>query len=99
MEQAFIENLGSLKDKSKSVLMTCDEYSSLIEEMKVAAASENKTPRQYYILSRYEVLECHDVERLIRKRGTNEDGSIVYFCHTSEMFEILKRIHIQTGKW
>jgi len=49
MEQAFIEKLGSLKDKSKSVLMTCDEYSSLIEEMKVAAASEKKTPRQHLL--------------------------------------------------
>jgi hypothetical protein len=77
--------------------MTSEEYCNLIEELKVAAASEKKTPRHYYILSRYEILKCDDVERLIRKRGTNEDDSIVYFCHTSEMFDILRRIHIQTG--
>ena len=38
--------------KVNSVLMTKDEYSTLIDEMKKASEATSKTRREYYILSR-----------------------------------------------
>ena len=54
-----------------------------------------KTPHQYYLLKKYEVLECGYVNKLIRKREDNED--IFYFVSIEETFDVIKHAHIATG--
>ena len=80
-------------------LLTKEEYFNLIEELKVAASRDkSKTRRQYYILMRYEILQCGDIEKLIKKRneGYGEEQT-VYFAHIDELYDIVKRAHTSTG--
>ena len=81
---------------SKSLILTKIEYYNLIEELRVAASAKNKSNRQYYILGRYEVLQCGGVEKLIKKRK-DETQELVYFVHVEDLFGTIKRAHIATG--
>ena len=56
------------------------------EELKEACSVKSKS-RQYYILGHYEILQCGDVEKLIRKRSAS-DQEPIYF---------IKRCHVATG--
>ena len=101
IEITFREQVQELRSSDKrSVLISKEEYCNLIEELKAAAACGNKTktPKQYYILKRYEVLQCGDVEKLIKKR-TDVSGAeqTLYYSHIDELFDIVKRAHTSTG--
>ncbi|XP_068200852.1 KRAB-A domain-containing protein 2-like [Palaemon carinicauda] len=52
-------------------------------------------PHEYYLLKKYEILECADVLKLIRRRTANEDP--IYFATLEDTFDIIKRAHIATG--
>ncbi|KAK3880669.1 hypothetical protein Pcinc_014827 [Petrolisthes cinctipes] len=96
-EAQFYEKVMLKKNSdSKSLLLTKIEYYNLIEELKVAASAKNKSNRQYYILGRYEVLQCGGVEKLIKKRKDRTQEP-VYFVHIEDMFDTIKRAHIATG--
>ena len=59
-----------LASDNKIGLITQKEYFNLMKESKVAAGRDkSKTRRQYYIVQRYEVLKCGDVEKLIKKHN------------------------------
>ena len=45
---------------------------------------------------RYEVLQCGDIERLIRRR-TTPDEPPVYYAYIENMYDIIHRAHIATG--
>ncbi|XP_046564145.1 integumentary mucin C.1-like [Haliotis rubra] len=44
----------------ESILLTKEEYFNLIEEVNVALGAEKKTFRQYYVLGKYEIVQCGD---------------------------------------
>jgi hypothetical protein len=99
MESQFKERLVHLHtgDK-KSVLIPKDEYFTLVDEVKEAEkeTGTSKTWRQYYLLKRYQILICGDVEKLIRKKK-DEGDDVVYFAHNDDIFDIIKRVHVSTG--
>ena len=96
MEDSFREQLVKNRESNmKSLLWTKTEYISLLEEVKEACSVKGKFPRQYYILGRYEILQCGDVDNLIRTRGASEQEPI-YFTHI-DMFDVIKRDHVSTG--
>jgi len=43
------------------------------------------------------VLQSGNIEKLIKKRAA-EDESPIYHVHTTELFDVIKRAHIQTGR-
>uniref|UniRef100_A0A4W3GZE2 KRAB-A domain-containing protein 2-like n=1 Tax=Callorhinchus milii TaxID=7868 RepID=A0A4W3GZE2_CALMI len=45
---------------------------------------------------RYEVLQCGDVEKLIKRR-TNPEEPPLYYVSIEDTFEVIKRAHIATG--
>ena len=45
---------------------------------------------------RYEILQCGDVEKLIRKKADSSQDPI-YYAHMDDIFDIIKRCHIATG--
>jgi hypothetical protein len=45
---------------------------------------------------RYEVLQCGDVQKIIRKRHDAQDNP-VYYAHMDDLFDIVKRAHLSTG--
>ena len=68
-----------------------------IEELKVASTvSSSKSCHQCYLLSRYEILQCGDVEKLFKKRK-NADESPLYFVFIEDSLNIIKRVHIASG--
>ena len=97
MEEEFRQQILQLHtgDK-KSVLFEKDQYFSLLQELKDASSAKTKTPRQYYIVRKYDILVCGNTEKLIRKRKDVADDA-VYFVHNDEIFEIIKRTHVSTG--
>ena len=48
------------------------------------------------ITYRYEVLQCGDVEKLIRRRQ-NPEESPVYFVTIEKTYDVIKRAHAATG--
>ncbi|XP_041349605.1 KRAB-A domain-containing protein 2-like [Gigantopelta aegis] len=97
MDVRFKELLLAKKvSDTKSVLMLKEEYFQTMDELKEACSVKLKTARQYYILGRYEILQCGDVEKLIRKRANFAEEPI-YFVNIDEMYDIIKRAHISTG--
>ena len=68
----------------------------LINELKHLNEQSSAKPHQgYYLLSKYEILQC-DVEKLIRRRKSNDDP-IQYYVHIEDTFDVIKRAHIATG--
>ena len=49
-----------------------------IDDLRTAAEVSTKSCHQYYILKMYEVHQCGDVEKLIKKRKSLEDCSVYY---------------------
>ncbi|XP_041366792.1 KRAB-A domain-containing protein 2-like [Gigantopelta aegis] len=88
--------LAKKASDAKSVLMLKEEYFQFIFELKEACSAKLKTGRQYYILSRYEIFQCGDVEKLICKRAKLTEEPI-YFVNLDAMYGIIKRAHISTG--
>jgi hypothetical protein len=44
------------------------------------------------------VLQCGDVEKLIKKKDEqNTNDGVKYFAHTDKIFDIVKRAHTSTG--
>ena len=48
------------------------------------------------MIFRYEVLQCGDVEKLIRKRKEPTESPI-YYTTIEDTYDIIKRAHIATG--
>ena len=62
--------------------------------MKIAAeASTTKSHHQYYILKKYELLQCGDVEKLTKKRKSPEDPT-VYYATIEDTYDIISKAHI-----
>ena len=102
MEETFKQQLLALKERdNRSILLSKEEYFNLVEEVKSAACiDKTKTWRQYYVLKRYEILQCGDVEKLVLKKKDAEgvvSTDNIYFVHMEELFDIVKRVHTSTG--
>ena len=99
MEEQFKQKVAQLyASDRKTAMITKEEYFSLVDEVKEAGnvSGTSKTWRQYYILKRYQILQCGDVEKLIRKKKDDGDNA-VYFAHNDDLFDIIKRVHTTTG--
>ena len=98
MEEQFKQKVAQLYSSDKrTVMISKDEYFSLVDEVKEAAnVRTSKTWRQYHILKRYQLLQCGDVEKLIKKKTVDEENAI-YFAHNDDLFDIIKRVHTTTG--
>ncbi|XP_064112756.1 KRAB-A domain-containing protein 2-like [Macrobrachium nipponense] len=95
LEAHFREELFQRSEGKKSVLLPKEEYNEIISELTAIDKSGKKTPHEYYLLKKYEILKCGDVLKLIRRRTANEDP--IYFATLEDTFDIIKRAHIATG--
>lgn len=67
-------------------------YDSSHPLRKASERKNTKSRHEYYLLSKYEVLQCGDVE----KRQT-PDEKPVYYVSIEDTFDIVKRAHVATG--
>jgi len=96
-ELEFRKKLFEKYAKCKKYLFPREVYNSTIEDLKLASqVSSSKSGHDYYILNKYEVLQCGDVEKLIKKRSSPEDPPIYYVC-IEETYATIQRAHIATG--
>ncbi|XP_064082882.1 KRAB-A domain-containing protein 2-like [Macrobrachium nipponense] len=95
LEAHFREELFQRSEGKKSVLLPKEQYNEIISELTAIDKSGKKTPHEYYLLKKYEILKCGDVLKLIRRRTANEDP--IYFATLEDTFDIIKRAHIATG--
>lgn len=80
----------------KYLIPKVDYYKTIDDLKAVAEVSTIKSCHQYYILNKYEVLLCGDVEKLIKKRKSPEDRPI-YYATIEDTYDIINKAHIETG--
>ena len=69
----------------------------MMSDLKMASEDPHKKVRQnYYLLSKFEILLCGDVEKIIKQRA---DSSVppLYYVTIEDTFDIIKRAHLSTG--
>ena len=67
-ELKFRTDLFEKYAKCKKYLIPRDVYNSMIEDLKFASTeSSSKGRHMYYILEKYEILQCGVTEKLIKK--------------------------------
>ena len=80
-EVEFKEKLYE-KVKSQTYLIPREQYYKILEDLKNGYRSlkyEITSPVvQYYILKKFEVLVCDDVEKLITQRKTQDEHPVYY---------------------
>ncbi|XP_068241069.1 KRAB-A domain-containing protein 2-like [Palaemon carinicauda] len=95
LEAYFREELFQRSEGKKSVLIPKEQYNEIISELTAIDKSGKKTPHEYYLLKKYEILKCGDVLQLTRRRTANEDP--IYFAKLEDTLDIIMRAHIATG--
>jgi hypothetical protein len=95
-EQHFVEELLNWAAKNKRVLINREEYQDTINEYRTGVSAASKTPRQHYVLKKYEVIQCGHTTKLIRRRK-DASSDPVYFVQIEETYDIIKACHIRTG--
>jgi len=97
IEEKFKTELYKKYKECKKVLIPKEQYFKIIQEVKTAAESiTSKSRRDYYLLNKYEVLQCGDIEKLIKKRRRPEDD-ILYYVSIEDTYNIIKWAHFATG--
>ena len=97
VELQFREALFRKYSKCEKHLLPRDVYYQTISDLRLAATTETKKSRhQYYLLSKYEILQCGDVEKLIKKRESPEERP-VYYVTIEDTYDIIQKTHISTG--
>ena len=94
-EETFRGSMYKSYGENKCNMLPKDEYIKTIGELLEATQEPKKLPRQFYVLTKYELLQCGDVQKLIRKKPHQEHP--LYFAIIDETFDIIKRAHIATG--
>ena len=64
--------------------------------MSASRAAQASEACLYYIFYRYKILQCGDVEKLIRKQSGGSQ-ELVYFTHIDDMSDIIKRADVACG--
>ena len=92
----LLKSLSSIQDRQKSALITKEEYELLISDIIEAKQANSKTNHQYYLLRKFDVLVCGDVQKVIKKQNRPDDIPI-YYVALENVYDVVKRAHNATG--
>ena len=87
---------SGMEKTHKRGLIIRDDYFETVSEILSSQHATSKTPRQHYLLEKYEVLQCGDTQKLIRKRHNINDEP-VYLVSIEKPSALSKRCHTLTG--
>ncbi|CAG2195881.1 unnamed protein product [Mytilus edulis] len=97
LEQTYAQKLLQIaEEKTKCKIWTRNKYNDIVNLMTKEPSKEDKTPAYYYLLTKYEILQCGDIQKIIRKRSSSDDD-IKYYACLEDMYNIVYKIHIATG--
>ena len=85
----FKKKQFAMYDECQNYLIPKTKYYIMVIDLKIASDDPHKHVRQnYYLLSKYEILLCGDVEKLIKKIA---DSSVLllYYVTIEDTFDIL----------
>ena len=91
LEETFRRSLYTSYGENKCILLPENEYIKTVGKLMETTPAPKKSLR----LKKYELLQCGDVQKLIRKKPNQEHPQ--YFATIEETFDIIKRAHIATG--
>lgn len=96
-ENEFRQALWQKYSECGKYLIPKDVYNKTIDDLRSATQiTATKSRQQYYILQRYEILQCGDIEKLIKKRINNDDPPL-YYATLEDTFDIISKAHVATG--
>lgn len=79
IEDKFKSGLYKKYNVLKKLLIPKSEYYLIVDELKRISSQQSTKPnKEYCLLYKYEILQCGDVEKLIRGRQSH-DEQILYF--------------------
>ena len=97
VEDRFKRELFKKYEACKKVYIPKEEYFLISDQQKmISVDTKKKTHHEYYLISKFEILQYGDVEKLTRKRLTEEDTHL-YYVSIEDTFDIIKRAHISTS--
>lgn len=82
-------------ERNNSTFLLKEKYDSLISEVKRIKTGKKESPRDYWLVQRYDVIEVQGNEKLIRPMKENSD--IIFYVHDEELYDILLNIHLSIG--
>ena len=97
VDDRFKRELFKKYEACKKVYIPKEEYFFIIDQLKmISVDTKKKTYHEYYLISKFEIIQCGDVGKPIKKRLTEEDTHL-YFVSIEDTFDIINRAHISTG--
>ncbi|KAL4122644.1 hypothetical protein QTP88_014934 [Uroleucon formosanum] len=82
-------------ERNNSTFLLKEKYDFLISEVKRIKTGKKESPRDYWLVQRYDMIEVQGNEKLIRPMKENSD--IIFYVHDEELYEILLNIHLSIG--
>ena len=95
IELKFCNNHYEKYKKCPKNLIPMAMYYKTIEDLKATSVSlKTKSRYKYYLLHKYEIFDCGNVQKHIKKRQTSEEPP-VYYASIEDTFDIIKKPHIR----
>ena len=103
MRAEFEQRLWELisKKKDRSLLLSDERYLEIVNETKVALQRKRDglelSSKQYRRLKRYDLLTIGEKDKLVNKEHLGNQSGLIFYCATSEMYDIIHTAHLQIG--
>ncbi|XP_059152523.1 KRAB-A domain-containing protein 2-like [Physella acuta] len=98
MKTMFLDHLTTVlhEKPNNSFILSKDKYIAIIEDVKQAKAKQTKKTVDYRRLNKYDVIEVDVKEKLIVPL-TEDNGAILYYVHSEELFDLINETHLKIG--
>ncbi|CAG2229962.1 unnamed protein product [Mytilus edulis] len=96
-EQTYTQKLLQIiEGKLKCNIWNREKYDEILELIVTEPQKSDKTSSYYYLVRKYEVLQCGDVKKIVKKRNSSDEDVKYYVC-LEDMYSIVQKIHISIG--
>ncbi|XP_071137215.1 KRAB-A domain-containing protein 2-like [Mytilus edulis] len=96
-EQTYTQKLLQIiEGKLKCNIWNREKYDEILELIVTEPQKADKTSSYYYLVRKYEVLQCGDVKKIVKKRNSSDEDVKYYVC-LEDMYSIVQKIHISIG--
>ena len=77
--------------------LSLERYNEVVAILKVAIAKTgSKTPEEYNLLRRFDMVSTNGVQKLIKKREKSDD-LILYYVANEDIYDRINEVHISLG--
>ena len=77
--------------------LSLDKYNDIVAKLKMAIAKPgHKTPEEYSLMRRFDMVAANGIHKLIKKR-TKDDDLFLYYVANEELFDKIDDAHRELG--